>query len=179
MNKATLKTILSGRISLQEIRRIAEWCNKDDCNKEILWQMAQSDISKTSVNALWILTHLRPDSRTWLIGKRNEMIELLLSSQDSGQKRLLLQILREQNFSSDEIPTDLLEYCLSKINSECEPYAIRASSIHIGFNLCRHYPELIAELRQHLELLEHQPLSPGLSSALRQTKAKIATLHKR
>lgn len=179
MNKATLEAIISGRISLQEIRRTSEWCNKDDCNKEILWQMAQSDISKTSVNALWILTHLQPDGRTWLTGKRDEIIKLLLSSHIAGQKRLLLQILREQNFSSDEIPTDLLEYCLSKINSECEPYAIRASSIHIAYNLCRHYPELITELRQHLELLEQQPLSPGLSSALRQTKAKIATLHKR
>lgn len=39
-----------------------------------------------------------------------------------------------------------------------------------------HFPELIAELEAHLNMMEYQALSPGLKSALCQTRTKINRL---
>ena len=43
--------------------------------------------------------------------------------------------------------------------------------------MCRHFPELLAELQEHLDMMQYQVLSPGLRSALHQTKYNIAKLN--
>ena len=48
--------------------------------------------------------------------------------------------------------------------------------IYAAYRICQHFPELIAELEEHLDMMQCQTLSPGLKSALRQTKTKIAKL---
>ena len=63
-------------------------------------------------------------------------------------------------------------------HSDCEPYAVRCFSMYTAFKMCRHFPELIAELEQHLDMMRFQTLSPGLASALRQTKAKISRIER-
>jgi len=105
------------------------------------------------------------------------MIDMLLVETDTSKKRMLLQLLREQEYDADNIRTEFLDYCMSKINSECEPYAIRCFSIYAAYKMCRHFPELLAELEEYLAMMQKQPLSPGLKSALRHTKAKIAKHH--
>ncbi|MDE6498582.1 MAG: hypothetical protein K2L21_07980, partial [Muribaculaceae bacterium] len=82
-------------------------------------------------------------------------------------------LLREQEYDPECLPTELLDYCLSKINAECEPYAVRCFSIYTAFKICRHYPELLAELSSYLDLLSTQALSPGLQCALRHTRRHI------
>lgn len=132
----------------------------------------------TSVNAIWAMTHLPETNAEWLSSLRNEMIDMLLVETDTGKKRMLLQLLRNQEYEADDIRTDFLDYCMSKINSECEPFAIRCFSIYAAYKMCRHFPELLAELEEHLDMMQYQPLSPGLKSALRQTKSKIKRLKK-
>lgn len=117
------------------------------------------------------MTHL-PDA-DWLQSLRDDLIKMLLKERDVAKKRMILQLLRDQEWEAKDFRTDLFDYCLSKINSECEPYAIRCFSIYNAYNLGRHFPELLAELEQHLQMMEYQSLSPGLKSALRQTKEKI------
>lgn len=90
-------------------------------------------------------------------------------------KRILLHMLRQHSFEPDAIRTDFLDWCLEKINSECEPYAVRAFCIYLSFKMCRHYPELISELYGHLDMLT-QTLTPGLSCARRKTLRDIAAL---
>lgn len=128
------------------------------------------------MNALWAMTHLPETDAEWLLYLRDEMIDTLLAETDTGKKRMLLQLLREQEYAADDIRTDFLDYCMSKINSECEPYAVRCFSIYAAYKMCRHFPELIAELEEHLDMMQYQTLSPGLKSALRQTKSKITKL---
>lgn len=91
---------------------------------------------------------------------------------------MLLQLLREQEYDADDIRTDFLDYCMSKINSECEPYAVRCFNIYAAYKMSRHFPELLSELEEHLDMMRYQTLSPGLKSAFHQTKTKIAKLKK-
>lgn len=122
------------------------------------------------------MTHLPQSDAECVASLRNEMIDMLLAEADTSKKRMLLQLLRAQEYCADDIRTDFLDYCLSKINSECESYSVRCFSIYAAYKMCRHFPELIAELERHLDMMQCQPLSPGLKSALRQTKSKIAKL---
>ena len=168
--------ILSDKINITNIKRIAAWAADNRENKEKLWSFVHSSDRRTSVNALWAMTHLPASESDWLFTLRDEMIDMLMSETDPGKKRMLLQILRDQDYEPEHIRTDFLDFCMSKINAECEPYAVRCFCIYTAFKMCVHYPELISEFEQHLDMMLFQPLSPGLESALRQTKTKISKL---
>jgi len=171
-----LEEILNRRINLPEIKSVVTWASENPQNRSRLWTLAQSQETRISLNALWIMTHLIPSEMEWLASLRDDMIDMLLQEKDTGKKRLLLKLLREQDYEAVDIRTDFLDFCLSKINSECEPYAIRCFALYAAFKMCRHFPELLNELEQHLQLMSYQQLSPGLKSALRQTNPKIKKL---
>lgn len=168
--------LLSQKINLPQIKSVVSWASGSGDNLNMLWGFARSDDRRTSVNALWTMTHLPETDVKCIVSLRDEMIDMLLAETDTGKKRMLLQLLREQEYAADDIRTDFLDYCLSKINSECESYAVRGYCIYAAYNMSRHFPELLSELEEHLDMMQYQPLSPGLKSALRQTKSKISKL---
>ncbi len=171
-----IEELLSQKINLPEIKSVVSWASGSRDNLNILWGFARSDDRRTSVNALWTMTHLPETDVKCLVSLRNEMIDMLLAETDTGKKRMLLHLLREQEYAVGDIRTDFLDYCMSKINSECESYAVRGYCIYAAYKMSRHFPELLSELEEHLDMMQYQPLSPGLKSALRQTKSKISKL---
>lgn len=171
-----MESFLSQRLGMSDVKRIVVWSREDSANRELLWRYTYSNDRRMSVNALWVLTHLPESDKEWLQSLQNELADRLLLESDGSKKRLMLQLLRDQKFNPEKIRTDLLDFCLSKINSECEPFAVRCFSMYLAYNLSQHYPELIGELEQYLDLLSRQSLSAGLKSGLRQTRAKIARL---
>ena len=168
-----LKEILARRMGIREVREAVAMTAADTALRDELWAAARCDDRITAGNALWVLTHMPPEALPWLTSLQSEMIGMLLRETVTGKKRMLLQLLREQEYDPECLPTDLLDYCLSKINAECEPYAVRCFSIYTAFKICRHYPELLAELSSHLDMLSTQALSPGLQCALRHTRRHI------
>lgn len=174
-----LGELLSIRLNMPQINNVVTWASGSADNLSQLWNFAQSADRRTSVNALWAMTHLPERDAEWLSSIRDNMIDMLLTETDAAKKRLLLQLLRDREYEADNIRTDFLDYCLSKINSECEPYAVRCFGMYAAYKMCRHYPELVAELEDHLDMMRYQSLSPGLESALRQTRQKISKLKRR
>ena len=174
-----VESMLGGQIGIVAVRRIVDWARLSADNRTLLFGLTLSANDRVAKNALWVLAHLQPVAPDWIQTKQNLLIDSLLPETDSSKKRMLLQILRKTDFNSAEPRADFLDYCFSKINSECEPYAVRANCIHIAFKLCRPYRELLAELGEYLEMLSFQSLSPGLKSALRQTQQRIARLNRR
>ncbi len=173
-----IEELSAQRINLPEIKSVVSWASGSQENITILWSLVRSGDRMTSVNALWSMTHLPETDVEWLRSIRNELIDMLLTETDTAKKRMLLQLLRNQESDADDIRTDFLDYCMSKINSECESNAVRCFSIYVAYQMCRHFPELIAELEEHLDMMQYQTLSPGLKSALRHTKLKISKLKK-
>ena len=53
------------------------------------------------------------------------------------------------------------------------PCAVRAQCIKLAYEQMRFWPELLNELRQTLEMISCEPLSPGLRSALRPVMKKL------
>ena len=173
-----LTDIFSQRLSLKDIKQIVSKVSLGDFDKTYLWALANSEDYRIRINALWAMTHLAPSEILWLESLQDKLIDKLLTETNVAGRRIILQLLREQEYKADHIRGDFLDFCFSKINAECEPYAIRASCIYCSYKMSRHYPELIAELNEHLDILSYQPVSPGLKSALRQTKTKIDRLNK-
>lgn len=171
-----VESMLSGRIHKSDIKSVVSWAMESQDNKEYLLRLALSDIDRVSVNALWSISNLPKSEKTWLQSMQNDLINRLLIEKHPSKKRILFQMLRQQTYKKNSIRTDFLDYCLTKINSECEPYAVRSFSIYCAFNMCRFYPELIAELEEHLRLLAVQQLSLGLRCALRTTMKNIHSI---
>lgn len=174
-----LESILHQKLGITRIKELAFLAASDPAIRSDIMTFTHSDDRRTGVNALWVLTHLPLTEIKWLRSVRDELTDMLLAETDVARKRMLLQLLREQEYDAGDIRTDLLDYCLSKINSECEPYAVRCFSLYAAFKMCRHFPELVTELEGHLEMLSLQTLSPGLKSALGKTTADIARLKRR
>lgn len=167
---------LSNRLNKTAVCKIARRASESPEGKDLLLGLIRSDDIRVGYNALWCMTNLPATEAAWLRSKQNELIDMLLAERHAGKKRLLLHILRNQEYTPDAIRPDLLDYCLGKINSECEPYAIRAFCIHCAYKMSRFFPELIAELEAYLDMLSSQSLSPGLRSALRTTRKNIDKL---
>lgn len=174
-----IEELLSQRINMPQIKSAVSWCSGNRERLGRLWLLANSGDRRTSVNALWVMTHLQDRDQEWILSLRDNMIDRLLVENDTGKKRMLLQLLRDQVYAADDIRTDLLDWCMSKINSECESCAVRCFSIYTAFKMCRHYPELLAELDERLDMLSMQSLGPGLKSALQQTKTNIRKLNEK
>lgn len=173
-----VESLLGGKVGLTEVRRIVNWACEAD-NRSRLHELTMSTDVHVARNALWTLTHLQPLIPDWFQTIQNCLIDMVLTEADTAKKRMLLQILRKTDFDPIDPRADFLDYCFSKINSECEPYAVRANCTHIAYKLCCGYRELRAELNGYLEMLSFQSLSPGLKSALRQTQKRLARFNRR
>lgn len=172
--------VLTGRMHRQDIQMLCGLTSGVANNhlKEILYSAITDEDDRISYNALWAFTHFSKTDREWLYAKRDELIDILLRTNHIGKKRLILTILEQQPVTPDDVRTDYLDYCLSKINST-EPHSIRAFCLKQAFAQCRFYPELMNELTAEMEIMEYSNPSPGLRSAERIIKKKIIRLRKR
>ena len=74
-------------------------------------------------------------------------------------------LLLRQPFDEEAIRTDFIDFCLMRLADPKSTYVIRAQCIKLAYEQMRHWPELFDELRQTLEMISCEPLSPGLRSA--------------
>ncbi len=137
-----LEQSLSQKIGLSQIKELVAWASGNETNLSRLWQLASCPDKRTSMNALWVMTHLSDVDQGWLGNLRDELIDMLLPETEVGKKRLLLELLRKQDYAAKEIRTDFLDYCMSKINSECEPYAVRCLA-------CMQHIRCVATIRNY------------------------------
>lgn len=164
-----------GRMRLGDIREVCLECcgSGNEDSKEELFSLACNEDDRISYNALWVFTHFPAADMRWLSSKRDVLINLLLHTDHVGKQRLILTLLEHQSIPVEKIRTDYLDFCLSKINSAA-PYAIRALGLKQAYRMCRHYPDLLTELRLEMDMMTRGPLSPGLRSAIRSVRRQLA-----
>ena len=172
-----LKNTLSERIGARDIRAICALCACDEgrATKEELFALAFDADDRTGYNALWVFTHFTGDEKKWLRHRRTELTDLLLATTHTGRKRLILTILEGMPTAPEDVRTDYLDYCLSRINS-ADTTAIRSLCLKQAFAQCRFHPELLDELKNEIDLMDSAPLSPGIKSARRNVLKKIAAV---
>lgn len=85
----------------------------------------------------------------------------------------MLNLLLSQPYTEEDIRTDFIDFCLARFTDARAPYAIRTLCIKLAYEQMKYWSELLNELRQMLDLISNEPLSPGLRSAWRQVIKKI------
>lgn len=170
-----MKTLLTHRLSQSEIKQLCALTQgaRNNHLKEELYQLTLDDDRRVAVNALWTFTHFAAADNVWLFAKHDQLIERAITEQDVTKLRLILTLLLRQPFDEETIRTDFIDFCLARITDTRAPYVIRAQCIKLAYEQMRRWPELLDELRQTLDLISCEPLSPGLRSAWRQVMRKL------
>ena len=170
-----MKSLLSHRLSIDGINEICLLVQGEQNHslKEQLYQLTLDDDRRVAVNALWTFTHFALADNVWLFAKHDQLIDRCLNEKDATKLRLMLNLLLRQPYTEEDIRTDFIDYCLMRLTDPKSPYAVRAQCIKLAYEQMRYWPELLNELRQTLEMISCEPLSPGLRSAWRQVMKKL------
>lgn len=166
---------LSHRLSQSEINELCALTQGEQNNhlKEELYQLTLDDDRRVATNALWAFTHFALVDNKWLYAKHDHLIDRCLNEKDDTKLRLMLNLLLRQPYAEEAIRTDFIDFCLTRLADPKSPYAVRAQCIKLAYEQMKYWPELLNELRQTLEMISCEPLSPGLRSALRQVMKKL------
>lgn len=170
-----MKTLLTHRLSQSEIKQLCALTQGEhnDNLKEELYQLTLDANRCVATNALWTFTHFAVADNEWLYAKHDQLIDRCLNEKDTTKLRLILSILLRQPFEEETVRTDFIDFCLARLTDARAPYAIRAQCIKLAYEQMKYWSELLNELRQMLDLISNEPLSPGLRSAWRQVMKKI------
>ena len=170
-----MKTILTHRLSQSEIKQLCASTHgaRNNRLKEELYQLTLDTDRRVATNALWVFTHFALADNAWLYAKHDQLIDRCLNEKDATKLRLMLNLLLRQPYTEEDIRTDFIDFCLMKFTDPKSPYAIRAQCIKLAYEQMKYWSELLNELRQTLEMISCEPLSPGLRSAWRQVMKKL------
>ena len=170
-----MKESLTNRLSQDELHELCALTQGEQNNhlKEELYQLTLDNDRRVAINALWTFTHFALADNEWLYAKYDQLIDRCLKEKDATKLRLMLNLLLRQPFDEEDIRTDFIDYCLMRLTDPKSPYAVRAQCIKLAYEQMRYWPELLNELRQTLEMISCEPLSPGLRSAWRQVMKKL------
>ena len=170
-----MKESLTNRLSQSDIHELCALTQggRNNSLKEQLYQLTLDADRRVATNALWVFTHFSAVDNEWLYAKHDQLIDRCLKEKDTTKLRLMLNLLLRQPFDEEAIRTDLIDFCLTRLAAPKSPYAVRAQCIKLAYEQMRYWPELLNELRQTLEMISCEPLSPGLRSAWRQVMKKL------
>ena len=170
-----MKNLLSHRLSQSEIKNLCALTQGEhnDNLKEELYQLTLNADRRVATNALWVFTHFAAVDNEWLYAKHDQLIDRCLKEENATKLRLMLNLLLRQPYTEEDIRTDFIDFCLMRLTDPKSPYAVRAQCIKLAYVQMRYWPELLNELRQTLEMIACEPLSPGLRSAWRQVMKKL------
>ena len=170
-----MKTLLAHRLSQSEIKQLCALVQGEhnDNLKEELYQLTLDADRRVATNALWVFTHFAAVDNEWLYSKHDQLIDRCLKEKDTTKLRLMLNLLLRQPYTEEDIRTDFIDFCLMRLTDPKSPYAVRAQCIKLAYEQMKYWPELLNELRQTLEMISCESLSPGLRSAWRQVMKKL------
>ena len=170
-----MKFSLINRLSQSDIHELCALTQggRNNSLKEQLYQLTLDADRRVATNALWVFTHFSAVDNEWLYAKHDQLIDRCLNEKDATKLRLMLNLLLRQPYTEEDIRTDFIDFCLTRLADPKSPYAVRAQCIKLAYEQMRYWPELLNELRQTLEMISCEPLSPGLRSAWRQVMKNL------
>lgn len=159
-------------LRVEEIKTMAQEAHRDKARRDGLFATLFGSNGKEAINAAWALTHLPDTDNKYIDEHRDKLVQLALSTSEVPLRRLSMTLLQRLEWSIDDVRTDLLDFCLDHMMLPDEPYGVKALCMKLAYQQCRHYPELKAELRQALLLMEPAELGAGV----KHTRGKILKL---
>ena len=164
---------LNKKLCMDEIYEICILCHGNSRKKAELYQLIFDEDERVATNALWVFTHFDMQNNEWLYAKHDDLIDRVLVEKNETKRRLILSLLLRQPFEEESLRSDFIDFCIAKITACSQPYAIRCYCMKLAYEQMKYYPELLTELKAAIDMLEQEPLSPGLTSAKKQVMKKI------
>jgi len=149
-------------LHIDDVKALAMSAHGDARARRSLFADALEGEGRASANALWALTHLPRVDMVHIAEHRPELVTLALTATDTTRRRLALTLLERLEWGVDQVDTALLDFCLGHLMDPSEAVGVRALCAKLAYLQCRHYPELLGELRQSLLMLDPALLKPGL-----------------
>lgn len=164
---------LNKKLCMDDIYEICILCHGNSRKKAELYQLIFDEDERVATNALWVFTHFDMQNNEWLYAKHDDLIDRVLVEKNETKRRLMLSLLLRQPFEEKSLRSDFIDFCIAKITASSQPYAIRCYCMKLAYEQMKYYPELLTELKAAIDMLEQEPLSPGLTSAKKQVMKKI------
>lgn len=164
---------LNKKLCMDDIYEICILCHGNSRKKAELYQLIFDEDERVATNALWVFTHFDMQNNEWLYAKHDDLTDRVLVEKNETKRRLILQLLLRQPFEEESLRSDFIDFCIAKITASSQPYAIRCYCMKLAYEQMKYYPELLTELKAAIDMLEQEPLSPGLTSAKKQVMKKI------
>lgn len=164
---------LNKKLCMDDIYEICILCHGNSRKKTELYQLIFDEDERVATNALWVFTHFDMQNNEWLYAKHDDLIDRVLVEKNETKRRLILSLLLRQPFEEESLRSDFIDFCIAKITACSQPYAIRCYCMKLAYEQMKYYPELLTELKAAIDMLEQEPLSPGLISAKKQVMKKI------
>ena len=164
---------LNKKLCMDDIYEICILCHGNSRKKAELYQLIFDEDERVATNALWVFTHFDMQNNEWLYAKHDDLIDRVLVEKNETKRRLILQLLLRQPFEEKSLRSDFIDFCIAKIAACSQPDAIRCYCMKLAYEQMKYYPELLTELKAAIDMLEQEPLSPGLTSAKKQVMKKI------
>ena len=164
---------LNKKLCMDDIYEICILTHGNNCKKAHLYQLTFDEDERVATNALWVFTHFDLQNNEWLYSKHDDLIDRVLVEKNETKRRLILSLLLRQPFEEESLRSDFINFCITKITASSQPYAIRCYCMKLAYEQMKYYPELLTELKAAIDMLEQEPLSPGLISAKKQVMKKI------
>ena len=109
-----------------EIEALCAECAGNEGLMNMVYQLMDSDDSRTATNALWLLNHLPKSEDAWLETHRADLIARTVAEEVSGRRRMLLCLVSRLPFGADDVRIDLLNFCFDHALQPRETAACRA-----------------------------------------------------
>ena len=164
---------LNKKLCMDDIYEICILTHGNNCKKAHLYQLTFDEDERVATNTLWVFTHFDLQNNEWLYSKHDDLIDRVLVEKNETKRRLILSLLLRQPFEEKSLRSDFIDFCITKITACSQPYAIRCYCMKLAYEQMKYYPELLTELKAAIDMLEQEPLSPGLTSAKKQVMKKI------
>ena len=167
-----LRSLLAGRLHEGDIRALGAEAEEDGMLLEALFALCcapegAAPDKRTEDNAAWVLTPLPARCNAWLQERQGALMDEAMATANATKRRLVMTLLARTKFGRDDLRTDFLDFCLSRILAADEPVAVRSLGVKLAHRQCVHFPELLGELRQTLAFLSGEALKPALRSAVK------------
>ncbi len=127
-------------------------------------------------NALSALAKATDEELSQLNPIKDELIDMAIRCNNSSIRRALLGIILRLDMNEEDVRTDFLDHCLSKMADPDEVPSVQSLCMKLAYKMCKFYPDLMEELKRTLEAMEISYYTP----AVKNVRSKIlGTKHKR
>lgn len=160
------------RMHIDDIKALAKKAHENAAFRNRLLSV-MLDAGDDAVTSAWALTHLPPSDTPQLATRRHELISLAVTTPSTSLRRLALTLLERMAWEEEDVDTALLDFSLRHLAMDDETAGVRSLCGKLAFHQCRHYPELLEELRQSLLMLRPTPMSQGVRHTINSILNKI------